>query len=83
MKKRTRVKTNLLWVLLYIAAIHAKQVGAEPEDDAPSLELLEYLGEYQTQEGQWIDPMSFLETDTDNDANTYKTENGAEDQEDE
>ncbi len=38
--------------------------GREPDhqearDDAPTLELLEFLGEWETDEGLWVDPTRF------------------------
>jgi len=29
-------------------------------DELPSMELLEFLGEWQTEEGDWVDPERFL-----------------------
>ena len=29
-------------------------------EDKPSMELLEFLGEWQTKDGDWVDPMRFL-----------------------
>ena len=37
------------------------------------MELLEFLGEWQTKDGDWVDPMRFLdvsETDLEKDAST-------------
>lgn len=28
-------------------------------DEAPSLELLQFLGEWETREGKWVDPVAF------------------------
>jgi endonuclease/exonuclease/phosphatase (EEP) superfamily protein YafD len=30
------------------------------EDEQPSMELLEFLGDWQTQDGEWIDPITLL-----------------------
>jgi hypothetical protein len=30
--------------------------------DAPSIELLEFLGEWETSEGEWQDPLDFLQS---------------------
>jgi hypothetical protein len=46
-----------LVVLLCLNAIEAC-VNA---DEAPSEEFLEYLGEFQTQDGEWIDPLNLQE----------------------
>lgn len=29
--------------------------------DAPSLELLEFLGDWETKEGEWQDPLDFMQ----------------------
>jgi len=34
---------------------------AETDADAPSLELLEFLGSWETDDGQWMDPIQLLE----------------------
>ncbi|KPJ90086.1 MAG: hypothetical protein AMJ53_14910 [Gammaproteobacteria bacterium SG8_11] len=37
---------------------------AEPEaesEETVSLEFLEFLGEFQTEDGEWIDPVNLLE----------------------
>ena len=31
------------------------------QDEAPSDELLEFLGEFQTQDGEWFDPLNLLD----------------------
>ena len=33
----------------------------EAEDDGPSLQLLEFLGEWETESGEWVDPELFNE----------------------
>jgi hypothetical protein len=49
------------WVLvcfcndLGIAVLHAEVDDYKPQQ--PSLELLEYLGRYVDEEGQWLDPL--------------------------
>lgn len=45
-----------LFLLLLTIAIDAKAAS----DDKPSMELLEFLGEWQTKDGEWVDPMRFL-----------------------
>ncbi|HEY5604248.1 MAG TPA: hypothetical protein VIM41_14190 [Gammaproteobacteria bacterium] len=34
---------------------------AATDDNNPSMELLEFLGEWHTKDGEWVDPMRFLE----------------------
>ena len=45
-----------LFLLLLTIALDAKAAS----DDEPSMELLEFLGEWQTKDGEWVDPMRFL-----------------------
>ncbi|MEW6594829.1 MAG: hypothetical protein AB1413_08180 [Thermodesulfobacteriota bacterium] len=44
---------------LFLVALGSRPVmAAEPKagDEQPSLEMLEFLGEWQTREGVWFDP---------------------------
>ena len=45
-----------VFVLLISIALDAKAAN----DERPSMELLEFLGEWQTDDGEWIDPMRFM-----------------------
>jgi hypothetical protein len=45
-----------LFVLLISIALDANAAS----DEKPSMELLEFLGEWQTDDGEWVDPMRFL-----------------------
>ena len=59
----------LIIILLSIAL----DANAANENTNPSMELLEFLGEWQTKDGDWVDPMRFLdvsETDLEKDAST-------------
>lgn len=38
----------------------AIEANAATDDNKPSMELLEFLGEWQTKDGEWVDPMRFL-----------------------
>jgi hypothetical protein len=38
-------------------------LAAEPEPESPSLEMLEYLGEWEESDGELIDPISAYETE--------------------
>lgn len=42
--------------LLLAAALLGFNVVVAEEAEVPPLELLEYLGEWEDQEGQWLDP---------------------------
>jgi hypothetical protein len=43
-------------LLLATALLAPAAAMAEEQDEAPPLELLEYLGEWGDGEGQWLDP---------------------------
>ncbi len=58
----------LLIAILYLAALPAvvlgqdtqpNQITVEADDDTsmPSMALLEFLGEWETEDGDWIDPI--------------------------
>jgi len=32
-------------------------------EDTPSMELLEFLGEWETKEGEWVDPSTLMDTE--------------------
>lgn len=53
------------WALLpaLVTAGPAPGDGPEEEPEGPSLEMLEYLGEWQKEEQQWIDPLTLYESD--------------------
>ena len=46
-----------IFIILLSIAFDAKAAG---DDGVPSMELLEFLGEWQTKDGEWVDPMRFL-----------------------
>jgi len=51
----------------------AFEANAANDDTNPSMELLEFLGEWQTKDGDWVDPMRFLdvkEADLEKDSST-------------
>ena len=39
-------------------------LAAEPDAEPPSLEMLEYLGEWEENEGELIDPLTAYETES-------------------
>ncbi len=47
-------------------------------DEVPDLALLEFLGEWEDEEGQWVDPLEFLEREGGQDgaAETSGEQNG-------
>ena len=51
----------LIPIALFIILLSiAFDVHAANDDGQPSMELLEFLGEWQTKDGDWVDPMRFL-----------------------
>jgi hypothetical protein len=60
------VRLALLPALFSINPVQADEAKKEPE--TPSLEMLEYLGEWEQENQQWIDPLSLYEADMTNPA---------------
>jgi len=52
-------------MLLLLMILHSPVLQAETQqdDDAPSLELLEFLGEWETGDGEWLDPEDLEDED--------------------
>lgn len=57
----------VLLLFLLVPPVQADETGLRPAaetdidtDTEPSLELLEFLGEWQTDDGDWVDPASLL-----------------------
>jgi hypothetical protein len=53
---RSRRNGNLRWLLLVLLPLAASAA----EDEQPSMELLEFLGSWETKDGEWLDPVSML-----------------------
>ena len=51
--KEARVRVN---ALLLAAALLVSNAASAEEVEAPPLELLEYLGEWEDSDGKWVDP---------------------------
>lgn len=49
---------------MLFAVLICQSAGAaeEAEIDPPSAELLEFLGEWETEDGKWHDPVEFMES---------------------
>ena len=45
-----------LLIFMMIMLSPLLQAETEGNEEAPTLELLEFLGEWETSDGQWIDP---------------------------
>jgi len=52
-----------LLLLLMILFSPLLQAQAEQEDEIASLDLLEFLGEWETGDGQWLDPADLEDND--------------------
>lgn len=55
------VSQNFYWLFALLLAA----TPAWAETDEPSLELLEFLAEWQDGEGDWVDPVEFSGYETD------------------
>ena len=59
-------KNKTVWVneTRWIAALFLFGVSAiayAETDETPSMEFLEFLGEFQTEDGEWVDPLDLLD----------------------
>jgi glycine/D-amino acid oxidase-like deaminating enzyme len=57
---RTRAEGLLLLMLLGGGPVHADGPATAAEQQ-PSMELLEFLGGFETPEGEWFDPLLLVE----------------------
>lgn len=72
-----QVKTTVFGAVS-IAMLLVNPGFADTDDkERPSLEFLEFLGEFETQNGMWVDPLSLLNSDE------TETKSGEEDPDDE
>jgi len=55
----------LIPIALIIILLGIAMDAKAADDDQPSMELLEFLGEWQTKDGEWVDPMRFLNVSED------------------
>ncbi len=53
------VDKTLLLLAVLMSGIYLPQATAT--NDIPSTDFLEYLGEFETKDGDWIDPVSMLQ----------------------
>ena len=52
-----------LVIVLTMLSVQQSQLQARQEEEVPSLELLEFLGEWETENGEWFDPDEFNDED--------------------
>ena len=73
-----KTKTASAWLLGLCFAGAAQAVAEKSNDVLPSLELLEFLGEWQTSQGEPIDPLQLQDMETP-DANPQVNKGGQHD----
>jgi hypothetical protein len=67
---KSRTVETAVWLMLAVLICGLPPAGAQqaaggarpeapPPESPPSVELLEFLGAWETDEGRWIDPMLF------------------------
>lgn len=49
------------WSLLLLASLPVGGALAADAIETPSMELLEFLGNWETSDGEWVDPIKLLE----------------------
>ena len=57
----TPVDAKTLVLMLVYSISPALYAADELNDDQPNLEFLEFLGSFETEDGQWIDPVEIEE----------------------
>ncbi len=56
------------WILLYaLLAVAPSMADDAPPEPAPPVEMLEFLGDWQTAKGESVDPAQFADTTTETD----------------
>ena len=50
-------------MLFFLSINNVAGEAVENDEDIPSLELLEFLGEWETENGEWIDPAEMDQID--------------------
>ncbi|MES9970618.1 MAG: hypothetical protein ABW092_11340 [Candidatus Thiodiazotropha sp.] len=58
---RIQVEWSLSLMLLMASGIATAEESIDVSDEHPSMELLEFLGGFETPEGEWLDPMMLAE----------------------
>lgn len=60
--KRVKLMAELLtvFIMLLFLSIFSFSVMADDKQEKPSTELLEFLGEWETEQGEWFDPFWIL-----------------------
>ncbi len=58
-----RASLVLLVMILISQSLQAETAETQAGDEAPSLELLEFLGEWESSDGEWVDPADLEDDD--------------------
>ncbi|MFV2055625.1 MAG: hypothetical protein ACC707_04115 [Thiohalomonadales bacterium] len=58
---KSRVIPNPYILFIVVSLLVLIIPAAYAEEEMPSMEFLEYLGEWETKEGQWVDPTVLAE----------------------
>mgnify|MGYP000128961095 FL=1 len=69
-----------LILLLMIQFSSILQATSEQDNGAPSLDLLEFLGEWESSDGEWLDPAEFEDNDFAKLIESTESDSSAEDQ---
>lgn len=61
-RRKLKIYSDRILLFAFMAGSLSSTVAAQSEqsDDAPDLEFLEFLGQFETDAGEWIDPDSLL-----------------------
>lgn len=59
-RNQTRQQARLCWLFLLGQMAFAQAAENDGELQGPDIELLEFLGSFQTDNGEWIEPESLL-----------------------
>jgi len=57
--KNTVIRKDIILILTLLVILPAISAA----EDMPSMEFLEFLGEWETEEGDWIDPGTLVDTE--------------------
>ena len=55
------MKASLIQIILYLIFVMSQTVSAS--DDLPDMELLEFLGSYETDDNKWFDPTLLVDVE--------------------
>ena len=55
--KKMRYRASVYFMLMYCSLTPLFADEQSAEEETPTMEFLEFLGEWETEEGEWIDPV--------------------------